>query len=249
MSNRATNADSAGSQAAILRGLIQTAVLAAVLIPLGTVAVESATVTCGFSSSYEGYYGGTYCNGGDSSADPNRSRFDFGTFWLELEFTLVPGAQFDVTVVTTEDTDFVQGKAGDFEGYTCIGITSTGECVDFEVIPSEPALLNWTHYEIEIHWNKIDGQVLDTTLMTMLHDVGPHGSNDELLRDYDTDMCALTGVYDACEIDPDPGIRSGDTDFRSFAAFQRPAAVPEPSSLLLLGTGIGGILFGRRRRS
>ncbi len=243
------------SSSSTSRKLIQAAALAAVLVPLGSVAVETATITCGFSYDNEGSYGGSGCNGGDSSATPNRSRFDFGEYWLELLFTIVdPGAEFEVTVITTEDSGFVQGKAGGFPGYTCIGITADEICVDFEVIPSVPRVdpvtgqVNWTAYEIEINWQAND-LVLDATRMTMLHDRGDSGT-----RDYDFDMCAFPAAYDPCTISIFPDIRSGDTDFRSFAAFERgdvtfPEAVPEPTSLVLLGTGITGILLRRRRRS
>lgn len=73
---------------------------------------------------------------------------------------------------------------------------------------------------------------------------------------YDFDMCDPSTwtegvVYDGCdEVSTEPRIRSGDTDFDSFMAALAPAtAVPEPSSLVLLGTGAVATLFRRRRRS
>ena len=227
-----------------MRKLIQVAGLATILVPLGTVAVETASVTCGFSNVIEGgSVGGSYCNGGDSSATTSTSRFDFGAYYLELTFDVVAGADFTVTVNTTEmGQGAFSEKAGLFEGYTCIALTPGGPCVDFEVVPSAPQVDNWTHYQLEIHWDKIEGQTLDPALMTILHDIGDTGT-----RDYDEDMC-LNTLNDACTINADPGIRSGDTDFRSFIAAQRPTAVPEPSSLALLGTGLTGLVFQLRRR-
>ena len=242
-------------KASTLKRVIQAAVLAAVVVPLGSVAIEADSVTCRFNNTGEGTYGGTYCNAQEGEdfffATETTSRFDFGDYYLELEFLLDGEAAFDVTVNTFDMTqgDFLENRAGEFsEDYTCIALTDGGPCVEFEVVPAVQQEGNWLSYEIEIHWDKWVGQSYDPDLMRILHDIG--GTEDGF---YD-DMCetALTDTsYLPCEIDPDPGIRSGDTDFQFFTAAlaTNPLSVPEPSSLMLLVAGVGSVLCRRRRRS
>ena len=74
----------------------------------------------------------------------------------------------------------------------------------------------------------------------ILHDVDDDGF-------WDYDMCVTAG-YDDCEYVAngiDPFISSGDTDFSSFIV-HAPAA-PEPALLGLLASGLGGLLYRRRR--
>jgi hypothetical protein len=246
------------TKSATLKRLLQAVALAAVVIPLGSVAVETASVTCRFNNTGEGSYGGSYCNAQQGedffSATEDTSRFDFGDYYLELQFLLDPtGADFTVEVETTAMTNEVEGgfdeRAGEFdEEYDCIALTEGGPCVNFEVIPSVPREGNWLSYEIEIHWDKTS-ETYDPALMRILHDFGDDSDNV-----YDEDMCATAlndSAYLACEVDPDPGIRSGDTDFQNFTAAlaSTPLTVPEPSSVALLAIGTGSMLLRRRRRS
>jgi hypothetical protein len=149
-----------------------------------------------------------------------------------------------------------------FPGYTCLALNAAGDCVDFEVIPcrtlnaaghcedSDVILKegNWTHYQIEIGWIKYnDLPVYDESRMRILHGFG--GLDGDTL--YDEDMCVTAldnASYDECLAIADPSIRSGNTDFQHFIAAYSPTAVPEPSSLVLLGTGVCGLLLRRRRR-
>lgn len=249
MSNKTVTLQAEPTKSSTFRKMIQAAALAAVLVPLGSVAVEAVSITCGFGGT-EGY-GGSYCNAQQGedffSATATTSRFDFGDYYFELTFVLVPGAEFDVTVNTTPST-VLDGES--FPGYECIELTAGDGCVDFQVVTTGEVGTHWTHYEVEINWLNWEGeQALEESRMRMLHDSSLF-DGAEAPGTYDFDMCITPG-YDACVAETSPLIRSGDTDFDSFMAVLSPAtqAVPEPSSLILLATGVGGALLRRRRRT
>ena len=246
MSKKSANVESvatnSGRRGSTFLRLIQAAVLACALVPLGTVALQGSTWYFYCTNEF------SPCSGEDAES----YTFGFGDYYLMLTFDMPSGGGIGIDVTPTVvgtpgESETFAAKADDFEGYTCLAITQAGECVEFDVTPfMGTAGEDWTHFKIEIGWNKIEGQDLDVARMTML--VDRTASPNDGTSDYDYDVC-LSGLYDTCEINPDPGIRSGNTDFSTWIAAYRPAApVPEPSTLLLLGAGISAVGWRRRRR-
>ncbi len=150
-------------KASVIARLIQASALALVVIPLGSVALEADTMY--FSCSPYSELG---CTGEGTSATS-----DFGDYSLFLQFDMVSGANFSVEITPSVIDDETFGSRADlFPGYECLAVTQAGECVEFEVVPSESMAGNWTHYTIAIEWDKIVGQdgTLDASRMTLLHD-------------------------------------------------------------------------------
>lgn len=231
-------------KASTLVRLIQAAVLAVVLVPVGSVALEGSVWY--FDCNIENEFGCT-----SQTENAQSYTFSFGDYYLWLSFDMYAGGYIGVNVTPTaigpsaENGTFAS-KADAFPGYACLAVTQSGECVEFDVdVFIGNSQEDWSHYTIEIGWNKIAGQDLEAARMTLLvdRDAAPNNGTS----DYDYDVC-LSGLYDDCVIDPDPGIRSGDTDFSTWIPSYRPVSVPEPSTLLLFGAGLSVAGLRRYRR-
>jgi hypothetical protein len=229
--------------------LIQAAALAAVLVPLGSVAVETSTINC--SSSYSG------CIGTFSPTNTSND-YDFGGFDYILTMLNVNGT-FDVDINAVLGTQaFFATRMANFPGYQCVDLlspTTGAPCVDFGIFAPAPGPTSWQNYLVKIAWDFDSNSLFPNSpgnRITILHDFGDRQSPGDSDNIYDEDMC-LNPLNTACTYFPgpgDPSLSSGDTDFQHQLIALRPAdVVPEPATLILLGSGISGILYRRRRRS
>ena len=215
--------------------LIQAAALAAVLVPLGSVAVETSPITQSYS--------------GAATPNPaNNLTFDFGPYEFRLNFeNLFDMAGFAVTV-----NDVPANQAGlnprlsNFPGNLCVPInpgTPGAPCVDFAVTAPGPGPFTWTgFYDIFISWDALtDGTFPNSPgdRIRILHNRGDVPGNG-----FDTDITTPGSYFSGV----DPAIGGRDDNFQSFLVTQNGNAVPEPASLLLVTSGVSGLLYRRRRK-
>ncbi len=160
----------------------------------------------------------------------------------------------DAIVASQTDFDSRIALPDPYDCVTLVDPTSGDSgCRDFQITVegSDPAGENkfWDGYRLEILWG------LNTNLT---FPNGPDNFNGQVRvlqnpstvpgNAYTIDMCLAYGCEYLPEPFPiDPGIRSRDTDFSSMIVAWTPVEVPEPSTLLLLGLGVGSGLLRKYR--
>jgi len=234
-----------GAMAATIRRLAGIATLAAALMVVTTTPAEASTITCGFGSnpSHE-------CSG-----SPTSRLFFFGPYALELNFGAFGGGVIGGFDVTFEDVHTNQSNLQGLlpAGAVCIPIAGLGSgdnCIVFSMLPPIPVQgVNFTgDYRIDITWlAPTDGDFPDAPggRVRLLHDSslvpgGVFGADITIPGSYFAASCDLF----LC----DPGIGGRDNNFQNFVVVQRPTAVPEPTTLVLVASGIGSVWYRRRRR-
>ncbi len=247
--------------------LVQAAVLAAVLVPLGSAATEAST--CGF---------GTNESGCAVTVDGfTVFEFDDPTYKIGLQFDIVIGG-FDVTI---DDVAFSEAamlaRLVAFPGFTPVPIGSNplAPFIEFQV-SGEPtpcttdeecanATNTWRSdpatrgpatefgYDMRFYW------LADTDALFpdphVLHNTG----EGDIFYDFDMTVAGSYSTFGHCDVfacigsvdkaPGDPAVGGRDDMFNGFTLAAAPSSVPEPASLMLVGSGIGGLLYRRRHRN
>jgi hypothetical protein len=199
---------------------------------------RASTITCGF--------GGNPNGPGCLTQSTDERLFNFGPYLVDLTFDNVHGPfSVSITDVFTSQGQLIQEQRLDgFQGYTCVPLDLTN-CVEFEVNAPSPGPGTWTgFYDLAIVWQadtNADFPNDPGNRIRILHNRGDVPGNG-----FDTDI-TVDGSYivKIPGAGGDPGIGGRDDNFQSFLVAQAPAVVPEPATLLLIGSGVA---WAARRR-
>jgi hypothetical protein len=242
--------------------LLQAAAFAAVLVPLGSVAIEADTIRCVTSMSGGGCTAtGAYI--GDGGWQSNTWEFyqNDAYNWDELIYTFEiagePTTTFALDVRDQVTTQSALLKGGFLAGYpdlTCVPTFDAGRCGLFDVTVIDPPA-EWVdgYYATIVWWPNDDPWSKPTAgdFVTILQAKDGTGGvfGNELTDIWYFERGIPGGEAEMRALGfPDPAIGGKGNGFSTFGVFGSPNPVPEPASMMLFGTGLAGALYRARRR-
>lgn len=226
-----------------VKRLAAIAAVAAALTVVTTTPAEASAITCGFGTNESQGCGGT----------PTSRLFFFGPYALVLDFGAFGGGVIGGFDVTFNDVHTNQANLQPLlpDGAVCVPIAGLGSgdnCIVFSILGPIPAQgVNFTgDYRMDITWLALTDDAFPDApggRVRLLHDSSLvpgnfFGSDITIPGSYFADPCDLF----VC----DPGIGGRDNNFQNFVIVQ--VAVPEPATIVLVASGIGGVWYRRRRR-